>query len=204
MGLKLSEIEKTKKLIDYICIVSLVFSCLSLYYFYRAINPYKIPAPYRLIYKQGEQQQTYALQPLRAPYLNQVILTEWASLAGVSLYTLDWNNYQAEVEANAELYFTKEAREEYYDQLKATHFIEDIASQRVLTTAITEGVPVILRQGILNGAYSWKVQFPMQVTFQSPGGTKFRHYLVTMLINRVPTWKKSDGLAITQLLVVPN
>ena len=46
---------------------------------------------------------------------------------------------------------------------------------------------IILQKGVLNGNFSWRVQMPILVTYQSASEFTQQNNVVTMLITRVST-----------------
>ena len=65
---------------------------------------------------------------------------------------------------------------------------------------MAQGAPVILKRGVLNGVYSWQVQMPMLVTYQSANMNVQQPVLVTMLIKRVNVLNNPAGIAIDQFV----
>jgi intracellular multiplication protein IcmL len=63
--------------------------------------------------------------------------------------------------------------------------------------------PIILEKGMLSGRYSWRVQMPILVTYQSASEFTQQNIVVTMLITRISTIESPRGIGIAQIIVGP-
>ena len=62
-------------------------------------------------------------------------------------------------------------------------------------------MPVVLEQGLMAGRYTWKVQIPMLITFQSASQFSQQAVTVTMLIVRVSPLDSPRSIGIAQFIV---
>ena len=66
--------------------------------------------------------------------------------------------------------------------------------------AVATGSPVILDQKVIDGRYSWKVQIPLLVSYQSPNEQTQNKVVAMMIISRVPTVDMPKGIAIVSFI----
>lgn len=145
--------------------------------------------------------QVIAMVPLGEPNVSQSTLLQWASVAAVSAYTYDFVNYRSQLQAIADN-FTPNGWDSFTASLKDSGTIDAVTSKRMVVSAAASGAPVIVAQGPLAGTYSWKVQIPLLVSFQSASEIKSRKMQVTLLIQRQSTLTSPRGIGIAQFIVV--
>lgn len=138
--------------------------------------------------------------PLGDPYLSHGALLTWLVECVTSTNTYDFVNYQRQFQANSQCY-TLRGWEEFNAAIARAGTLDNVKSQRLVASAVANGAPVITREGIRRGAYSWEVELPVTVTFQ--GGQAGRtlvtqRLLLTVVVSRVSTTESKNGVGIDQ------
>jgi len=146
------------------------------------------------------QGRTFPLTPLMEPNQSDSAVTEWANQAAISAFTLDFVNYSQQLN-QASQYFTTEGWQQFLDSLQQTNNIEEIRQKRLTVTAVAQNTPVILQKGVLNGRFSWRIQMPILITYQSSSSIQQQTSVVTMLVNRISTLESYRGIGISQFNV---
>lgn len=143
------------------------------------------------------------MMPLTAydePNLRPSTILLWASKAAVAAYTFDFVNYDKEIEL-AHPYFTNDGWAAYQSAIQRV--INRVVSSQLFANGVVTGPPVISNQGQLPGhGYTWRVQVPFLVTFQSAEETKTDTYIVIMTIVKVPTSVNPEGIGIDQFQMI--
>jgi intracellular multiplication protein IcmL len=139
------------------------------------------------------------IYPLTAPMVSDSALLQWANQAAVAAYTYNFATYRKELQGASE-YFTPEGWSNFETALQASRNLETVINKKLVVTAVATGAPVILDRGILDGHYSWKVQMPLLVTYESASTTIQQPILITMLVTRVSTLNVPKGIAIAQFV----
>lgn len=139
------------------------------------------------------------LAPLSAPVLSLNSLTEWAARAATAAYTFDFVNYRGSLQKSS-AYFTDTGWNAFEKALVSSRNLELVLTKKLVSTAVPQGAPVVLKRGILNGAYSWQVQIPLLVSYQSASMNVQQPVLVTMLVKRVNVLNNPEGIAIAQFV----
>jgi len=137
------------------------------------------------------------LYPLDEPMVSQAQLLQWASSAALSTFNFDFANWRGQLQKSSEL-FTQPGWTAWEAALKSTRDLQTVIAKKLVVHAVVTGAPVILQHGVLNGRYSWKIQMPLLVTYQSASTTFQQPVTVTMLITRVPVINFPRGIAIAQ------
>lgn len=161
---------------------------------------YQTPRGYGAVYRdQNNQLQMFPLTPLNSPVITRDSLLEWATLAATSAYTYDAARYQQQLNSVTNQYFTTDGGAAFLDTLQTSGVISNVVLKQLTVTAVLQNTPVILKQGMLLGRYSWKVQMPILVTYQGlSGAPTSERILVTLLIVSIPTWQSPTAIGIEQ------
>lgn len=161
----------------------------------------KEPAYYAVERHQNGQVTGALLQPLIAPIISNQALINWVIDAASSLYTYDQANYKTQIAEVISTYFTPKGGDSFETALKNTGVIDQLVAQKMEVTAVVENQPAILKSGTLSGRQIWKIQLPLLVTYVTASETQQLHFIVTLLVLKVPPTESPEGLAIDQLWV---
>lgn len=136
---------------------------------------------------------------LSEPILSPGELLQWAHRASISAYTYNFVNYRDAMQ-QLQNQFTANGWKYYEDALRTARTLEMVIEKKLVVSAVATGTPVILDQAVISGRYSWKVQIPLLVTYQSPNDQTQQSMVVTMIISRVPTVDMPKGIAIVSFV----
>jgi intracellular multiplication protein IcmL len=139
------------------------------------------------------------LIPLDQPNMPPSTLLQWSNSAAIAAYTYNFVNYRQELQAASE-FFTPDGWTEFTNALKASNNLNAVIDKKLVVSAVATGAPVILDQGIIDGIYTWRVQMPMLVTYQSASQTARQNVLVTMVIQRISTLNSARGIGISSFV----
>jgi len=142
------------------------------------------------------------LFPLNEPNQSDSAVLQWANQAAIASFTYNFVNYREELQASSG-FFTAEGWQQFLDALEASNNLAAVQAKKLIVSAVATRAPIILQKGILNGSYSWRVQMPILVTYQSASEFTQQNNIVTMLITRVSTLNSPRGIGIAQFVVGP-
>lgn len=142
------------------------------------------------------------LYPLNEPNQSDSAVLQWANLAAIASYTYNFVNYREELQSASE-FFTAEGWDAFLKALQGSNNLNAVRAKKLIVSAVATRAPVILQKGVLGGRYSWQVQMPVLVTFQSASEFTQQTNVVTMLIRRVSTLNQPRGIGISQIVVEP-
>lgn len=150
----------------------------------------------------AKQPDNKAMQ-LRAydePNLLPDTILRWASKAATTAYTFDFVNYNKQITA-VRPYFTPAGWSDF--QSSISRVVSTIVQDQLFVSGVVAGMPVISNQGPLpDKGYTWRVQIPFLVTYQSANTTSKRNYYVIITIVHVPTSQNPQGIGIDQFVMV--
>jgi intracellular multiplication protein IcmL len=140
------------------------------------------------------------LIPFDRPNLTNPTLLEWANTAATAAYSYNFVNYRQALQQAAD-YFTPEGRQMFFNAVKSSNNLQAVVAKKLIVSAVATGVPVVLEQGVMLGRYTWKVQIPMLITYQSASQFSQQSVTVTMVVVRVSPLVSPRGIGIAQFIV---
>lgn len=142
------------------------------------------------------------LFPLDQPNQSDSAVLQWANQAAIASFTYNFVNYRDELQASSG-FFTPEGWDQFLNALQQSNNLDAVKAKKLIVSAVATRAPIILQKGILNGNFSWRVQMPILVTYQSASEFTQQNNVVTMLITRVSTLNSPRGIGISQFVVGP-
>tara|TARA_Y200000002_G_C22688659_1_gene667125 strand:+ start:4914 stop:5549 length:636 start_codon:yes stop_codon:yes gene_type:complete len=142
--------------------------------------------------------QIYTLEsPMKG--LDEVL--RWGASKSLGLFTTNFNDYYKLYDQAARA-FTDVGWSQVREQLVSSGLFEAVVQKKLVSTAIIRRPPVLIRQGVLNGRWTWQTQFEMMVNYESASENLMVTYVVTLRIVRVPVvvGVNNSGLAIDSLV----
>lgn len=142
------------------------------------------------------------LFPLNAPNQSDSAVLQWANQAAIAAFTYNFVNYRSELQA-ASGFFTANGWSQFLSALQQSNNLDAVKAKKLVVSAVATRAPIILQKGILNGSYSWRVQMPVLVTYQSASEFSQQNNVVTILVTRVSSLNSPRGIGIEQFVVAP-
>lgn len=128
------------------------------------------------------------------PNLMPSTLVRWASKAAVAAYTFNFVDYASQI-GQARPYFTPDGWNAYQDAI--TTVTDRVKQGQLFVYGVVTDPPVIVNQGLRAGhGYSWHIQIPFLVTYQSAEEADSAKYYVILTIVKIPTTINPDGIGI--------
>jgi intracellular multiplication protein IcmL len=141
--------------------------------------------------------------PVDRPNMTNDDVIAWVKEAVEATYSYDYVNYHSQFQ-DAQKYFTNYGWIKYLGALKASNNVVALTERKMIVIAQSVEQPRILTQGILGGAYAWKFEVPLLVTYWLPPydeKSKFVNPLVvSIIVQRQPILQSYQGLGIVQII----
>jgi intracellular multiplication protein IcmL len=157
------------------------------------------PTP-RSFYSTTVNNRISPLVALNQPNQSDPAILQWAGQAAVAAHSYNFVTYEKQLDATTK-YFTKHGWGDFVSALVATNSIDSVIAKQLIVSAVSTAKPVILAKGEISGAYYWRVQIPILVTYQSPSDFSQERVVVTLLIRRIATSISAKGIGIDQFIV---
>jgi intracellular multiplication protein IcmL len=126
----------------------------------------------------------------------------WASTAAQQAYTYDFKNYQKQLQMLQDQ-FTPEGWKAFMAALKQSNNLNVVQTRKLVASATPTGKATIVKEGVINNLYTWKIQLPMQAVYESESRLIKQNLIVTMLVTRSTSNPKGVGITHFVAVVVP-
>ncbi len=153
---------------------------------------------YLQVKKEQNKTQFRQVQASMGRLLSRESLLLWVQEVVGNVYTFNPVNYQQKFSDMLSTNFTPEGGDSFRQVLNDSQLLKQVLSQQLNVTGIVSGQPVILKQGPFLGVYSWKVQMPVLLTFESASQISTKRIIVTVLIVNIPTIESPLAIGIQQ------
>lgn len=141
--------------------------------------------------------------PVDKPNMSQDDVKNWTIDAIQKAFSFDFINYRSQLQ-NAQRYFRDYGWRNYMDQLKLSNNLVALDTRKMVFLAQVIGQPKLVTQGILAGAYAWKFDMSVLVTYMLPPYDDKSSYTnplqVSVVVQRAPILQSYKGLGILQII----
>ena len=146
--------------------------------------------------------------PIEQPRLTNPQVIDFAKDMAVSIYSTDYLNYRTTITNAADKYMLPSFRDQWIKVMSSSDFLKTVTEGRYVVTAITTAnrPPQVVRAGMLNGAYAWKIQIPLTMYYQSGRSQQDDRVVAEVTVTQVdPTTfnMNSRGIAVSWLELKP-
>ena len=148
---------------------------------------------------------TGTITPLTAHYTPNVspkALLNWASLAATAAYSMDYVGYKTSL-ANLAPFFTKAGYDNFMTAIKNANVINDLTSKKLMISAVPIGTPTIVNEGVVFGEYTWIIQLPIAIKYQTASEESTQFKAVALTVSRVSPDIASRGIGIKSFQDAP-
>ncbi|MBS0286294.1 MAG: type IVB secretion system apparatus protein IcmL/DotI [Proteobacteria bacterium] len=147
------------------------------------------------------------LIPLNQPNMQDNALKTWAMEAAVEAYNVNFANYRTAIQ-RARNYFTPDGYELYLKAIKESRNLDAVKRKKMIVHAQINGQPQILNDTSrdpsfnVNGAYAWRVQIPIVVTYENsnPSDKIVLPNILTITITRMNPLESAASIGINEFV----
>jgi len=141
--------------------------------------------------------------PVSQPNMSTEQVTAWTIEAVQAAYSYDYVNYRGQLQ-NAQKYFTSYGWKNYMNALTLSNNLIALQQRKQIVIARVVEKPKLVTQGLLSGAYAWKFEIPVLVTYwQPPFDDKSKYsnaLIVSIIVQRQPILQSYKGLGALQII----
>jgi hypothetical protein len=185
--------------------IIIIIVMISIYFFIHQVVPVNFMVSNNFRVQQDE--------PLDKAYPNVTELLQWVSNVAPALLTTDVLHYHDNL-TNNQKYFVGNGFDKYLANLKQFITPEEIIKNKYFINAMATGAPTILNQGKINNQYSWWIQMPLNINYQSlleanmtmgmNTASMNTNIIAQLLIVRIPTFNNLEGIKIANIILKHN
>lgn len=140
---------------------------------------------------------------LDSPIVDDTQLLEWTVQTILAPYNIDYYNYPTELNT-ASRRFTVHGWNTFADSFVKQGNFDEVKRARLLCHAQAVRAAVIHQTSFVQGALTYQVQVPIVQTCENVNQTSSNNLVITALVIRTSDDDHPDGLAIDQLVAVPQ
>jgi intracellular multiplication protein IcmL len=143
--------------------------------------------------------------PVNTPNMSMDEVIDWTIEAVRAAYSYDYINYRSQLQ-NSQKYFTNYGWRTYMQALSASNNLLALTTRKQIILANVIEKPELEIGGILNGAYAWKFNMPVLITYYMPpydgsSQSQFSNALnVSIIVQRQQILEGYKGLGVVQLV----
>ncbi len=137
---------------------------------------------------------------LNRPNTSRTTLSNWVSKAMVEIMTFGFNDIDERFSLSQNN-FTTEGWISFRDAIISSGLVKTVMENQQIITSAPVDMPVLSREGVINGVYSWVFNTDILITFRA-GSSKsnaFRRVLVTL--QEMPTADNPYGVGISEFYI---
>ena len=178
--------------------ILLAIGCLIWTWIYLLQNPSR-----PLYFATDEVSRLIEIIPVNTPNMSLDEVSAWTVEAVQSAFSYDYVNYRRQLQ-DAQKYFTNYGWRNYMIALSLSNNLRALTVRRQIVIAQVIGKPKLVLEGLLSGAYAWKFEMPILVTYSAPpyDGTKQYNNALTIsvIVQRQDILRGYKGLGILQII----
>lgn len=141
--------------------------------------------------------------PVTRPNMSNDEVERWVVNAVEKMFSLDFMNYRQQMQ-DVQKYFTEYGWRQYIKGFNATNNLFAITQRSMVVIAKVVGKPKLETEGMLSGAYAWRYEMPVLVTYLTPpfdDKSRFSNPLkVTVIVQRKSILTSYRGLGLVQVI----
>ena len=141
------------------------------------------------------------IRPLTRPTLSLSQLLVWVMQASTASYTFDFLNVEDQL-ASIKTFFTDAGYDSYMASLQHNNLLDQVRQGKLIVSSVPTGMPVVVNEAAQppNG-YTWQIQIPLRISFQSANESRFIDSVQSITVERISTTDSPRGVGISQILM---
>jgi intracellular multiplication protein IcmL len=133
------------------------------------------------------------------PFLQDGQVTNFAVEAVTTAMTMNFANWRQDLSASSRYFQRPEGYQNFLAALDNAKILDFVRDRNLVSTAIANGAIIVGRGVDSQGRYSWTLQIPLRVTYQSANERTTQDLMAEVVVSRVPTWESPSAIGITRI-----
>jgi len=144
------------------------------------------------------------LVPVSTPFLSDGSVTNFAVEAVTRALTLDFANWRDDLTGAARYFEQPDGWNGFLDAIEQSDMLSYLRDHRLVSTVVANGAAIIESGLDDRKRYSWRVQIPLSMTYESASEISRERLLAEIVVSRLPTWESPEGVGVTQIIIRPG
>lgn len=133
------------------------------------------------------------------PFLSNGQVTNFAVEAVTRAMTMDFKNWRDDLNEASGYFQRPDGWSNFLKALEASGTLDFVRNKRLVSNAVANGATIVKSGVNEKGHYSWIVQIPLTITFESASERSRENVLAEVVVSRLPTWESSRAVGITRI-----
>ena len=147
---------------------------------------------------------------LDKPNVTSAAIESFAQEAVLELSRYDYTNFEEQINAALNRFFTKNGKQAYYTSLDISGNLQKVKANKMISRATITRSPQIQKETIRNGQYTWLVAVPITNEFyvgnnnlNNTAHAKQNYYAIVTIVQDQATALNAKGIAIDSIVLKP-
>jgi len=141
------------------------------------------------------------MQPLSKPAISQSGLFSWTTRKVTETLSLDFVHWRKKL-MDVKPAYTEEAFSQLIGSLRDSGNLEMVQKKKLVMSATVQRSPVVKAKGMVKGRMTWKLEFPINLTYESSERVVSSQKLMcNVMVRRVPVIEHPRGVNIEQIVL---
>lgn len=144
------------------------------------------------------------LVPVSTPYLSDGSVTNFAVKAVTHALTMDFANWRDDL-LEASAYFEHpDGWNGFLDAIEKSGMLSYLRDHRLVSTVVANGATITETGLDDRNRYSWNVQVPLSITYESASEISRDDLLADIVVSRLPTWQAPEAAGVSRIIIRPG
>ncbi|MFG6082215.1 type IVB secretion system apparatus protein IcmL/DotI [Paracoccus litorisediminis] len=148
----------------------------------------------------GEDGRIIPMVAVNQPFLSDGQVINFAVEAITRSMTMNFVTWRQDMGEASEYFERPNGWNNFVKAITDSGTLDLIKNRRLISSAVANGA-VIVKQGPENGRFTWLVQVPLTITYQSSSEQSTENRMAEIEIARLPTWQTPHGAGITRVIL---
>lgn len=157
--------------------------------------------PQPMVLVENQNGRVVPVTPLNTTVDSLSTVEVWMEHAVVAANTYNFANYKEALAGpdGAERFFTVEGWNGWLTALEQSGNLAAVKERKMVASASPAGGPVLVKEGVEDGVYTWQFQLPVVLTYQVLNRAQNQHVTLLVTVVRAAIAKHPSGLAIKSI-----
>lgn len=134
--------------------------------------------------------------PISEPHYSNGQVTNFAVEAVTKALTMNFAHWRQDMMESSDYFEHPQGWDNFVETMTTSGMLDFIRNRRVVSTAVANGASIV-NHGTDKGIYTWVVQIPLTVTYESSSERMTETRMAEVRIKRLSTWQSPRGMGIS-------
>jgi|AntDeeMinimDraft_5_1070356.scaffolds.fasta_scaffold05531_3 intracellular multiplication protein IcmL len=137
---------------------------------------------------------------LEEPLVTEQGLRNWAADAVREIYSFDFVHWRDQMSSTRNLFATTQAFNAFVSAVDESGILGTVRRKKLVVSSILKEPANITASGEYKGRYSWRIEVPMRIRYESSSSARTQDLLINLVVQRVSQAENPRGLGISQII----